>query len=205
MTRISRLVIIILVTTTARYSATGFCTRLLPCTTELMQCNDICFPSKHHPHRSVRRQQNMNDEDEVEKSEETKNKGGDTKREGLTWEELLLDAELRKIEFDSSMERKNSLLLPQRISQAITTLAWLFVVSGIILNQLGLAYVKDPSGGIGIGSLDERDFQREVLREGRMMNNAKKESSPVSIVPTEFSSHHILTWARRDYVDSTTT
>jgi hypothetical protein len=154
-----------------------------------MQCNDICVPSKHHPHRSVRRQQNMNDEDEVEKSEETKNKDGCTKREGLTWEELSLDPELRKIEFDSSMERKNSLLLPQRISQAITTLAWLFVVSGIILNQLGLAYVKDPSGGIRIGSLDERDFQREVLREGRMMNNAKKESSPVSIVPTEISSH----------------
>ncbi len=147
----------------------------------------------------MRRQQNRNDEDEVEKSEATKKKDGGTKREGLTWEELSADPELRKIEFDSSMNRKNSLLLPQRISQAITTLAWLFVVGGIALNQLGLAYIQDPSGGIGIGSLDERDFQREVIREGRMINNAEKESSTVPIVPTEISSHRILSWARQEH------
>ena len=78
-------------------------------------------------------------------------------------------------------------------------MAWLFVAGGIVLNQLGLAYVKDPSGGLGIGSLDERDFQREVIREGRMIHNAEKESSTVSFVPTEISSHHILSWARQEH------
>ena len=89
------------------------------------------------------------------------------KRAGLTWEEMMSDPELRQIEFDSSIKRKNSLLLPQRISAAVTTLGWLFVGFGILLNQLGLAYVQDPSGGIRIGSLDERDFQAEVVRGGR--------------------------------------
>ena len=56
------------------------------------------------------------------------------------------------------------MLLPQRISQAITTLGWTFVVTGIVLNSLGFAWVKNPEGGLGIGTLDQRDFQREMYR-----------------------------------------
>jgi len=137
----------------------------------------------------------MNDDDEVKLDKDNADRG--TKREGLTWEELSADPELRKMEFDSSMNRKNSLLLPQRISQAITTLAWLFVAGGIILNQFGLAYIKDPSGGIGIGSLDERDFQREVLREGRRINNADTERT-VSMIPKDIASKYILNLNGKD-------
>jgi hypothetical protein len=51
------------------------------------------------------------------------------------------------------MQRKNTMLLPQRISQATGIVAWSFVIGGIILNALGYAWVRDPSGGIGIGTL----------------------------------------------------
>jgi hypothetical protein len=139
----------------------------------------------------------MKNDDEAKIAEEMNNTDRDAKREGLTWEELSADPELRKMEFDSSMNRKNSLLLPQRISQAITTLAWLFVAGGIILNQFGLAYVKDPSGGIGIGSLDERDFQREVLREGRRMNNANAERT-VSMISKDIATNYIANLKGKD-------
>jgi hypothetical protein len=101
------------------------------------------------------------------KKERKEKKEEEERRAGVTWEEMMSDPELRQIEFDSSVRRKNAMLLPQRISAAVTTLGWLFVGCGILLNQLGLAYVRDPTGGIRIGSLDERDFQAEVVRGGR--------------------------------------
>ena len=101
------------------------------------------------------------------KKEKKKKKKDEEERAGVTWEEMMSDPELRQIEFDSSIKRKNAMLLPQRISAAVTTLGWLFVGCGILLNQLGLAYVRDPTGGIRIGSLNERDFQAEVVRGGR--------------------------------------
>ena len=115
------------------------------------------------------------DDDDIAATTTTEEEGGGKKenkdeeerRAGVTWEEMMSDPELRQIEFDSSVRRKNAMLLPQRISAAVTTLGWLFVGCGILLNQLGLAYVRDPTGGIRIGSLDERDFQAEVVRGGR--------------------------------------
>merc|ERR1719291_164769 len=84
---------------------------------------------------------------------------------GYTWEELQADPELRRLELESSRNRENRVFLPERISRAVTTLGWGFVVVGLLLNQFGLAWVRDPSGGVSIGTLDERDFQREVAKE----------------------------------------
>ena len=180
------LMIIFVISSSAQSSAACFC----------ITRHGIRLPPNHLHRQSARRQLRMYDDDEVEKSEDSNDTDSSTKREGLTWEELSADPELRKIEFDSSMNRKNSLLLPQRISQAITTLAWLFVAGGIILNQLGLAYIKAPSGGIGIGSLDERDFQREIIREGRRINT-ENEKGTVFVVPKEYATHHIFSWMRQ--------
>jgi hypothetical protein len=66
-----------------------------------------------------------------------------------SWAELQADEELRQLEFKSSMKRKNMLFLPQRISKAIYTLGWMFVITGIILNSFGFAYVEKPGGGLG--------------------------------------------------------
>jgi hypothetical protein len=66
-----------------------------------------------------------------------------------SWAELQADEELRQLEFKSSMKRKNMLFLPQRISKAIYTMGWMFVITGIILNSFGFAYVEKPGGGLG--------------------------------------------------------
>ena len=77
----------------------------------------------------------------------------DKKSNSYSWEELQADPELSQLERQSSLRRKNAMLLPQRISQATGIVAWTFVIVGIVLNTLGYAYVRDPSGGIGIGTL----------------------------------------------------
>ena len=110
------------------------------------------------------------------------------------------DPELQKIEFESSINRKNAMLLPQRISAAVTTLGWLFVGGGILLNQLGLAYVRDPAGGIRIGSLDERDFQAEVVRGGRReaATAEEKKSQYPSIPRSGDSNARVLSWLEQE-------
>jgi hypothetical protein len=50
----------------------------------------------------------------------------------------------------------------------------MFVITGIILNSLGFAYVKKPGGGLGIGTLDQRDFQREMYRRDDSDTSSKK-------------------------------
>ncbi|KAL7495240.1 hypothetical protein ACHAWT_004712 [Skeletonema menzelii] len=106
------------------------------------------------------RDNNSNNEDTTT----TKKKEKDKYEDSYSWAELQADEELRRAELKSSINRRNNMLLPQRISQAITTLGWTFVVTGIILNSLGFAWVKRPEGGLGIGTLDQRDFQREMYR-----------------------------------------
>ena len=56
-------------------------------------------------------------------------------RVGLTYDELMQDPEYRQMEFDESQKRRRSLFLGQDISRAITSLGWLFVIVGIILNK----------------------------------------------------------------------
>ena len=45
------------------------------------------------------------------------------------------DLELSQLEHNSSIQRKNAMLLPWRISQATSIVAWTFVIGGILLNS----------------------------------------------------------------------
>ena len=82
--------------------------------------------------------------------------------DSYSWAELQADERVRQLELNSSRKIRNTMLLPQRIAKAITTLGWSFVITGIVLNSLGFAWVERPEGGIGVGTLDQRDFQREM-------------------------------------------
>ena len=129
----------------------------------LLLCLAMCdgfFSVSVTKHNLVQKQKNnyqlnlnaQNDKNDSTESELEKNLD-DKESTSYTWEELQADPELSQLERKSSMQRKNAMLLPQRISQATGILAWTFVIVGIILNTLGYAYIRDPSGGIGIGTL----------------------------------------------------
>ncbi len=140
-----------------------------------------------------------NDENDVakENEKEEENVGREGGDDLLTWEQIMSDPELRKLEYDNSINRKNAMLLPQRISSAITSLGWLFVGGGIILNQLGYAYVRDSSGGIRIGSLNERDFQLEVVMEGRAAKKEKKAEGKLGGEGMDSSNPSVSQYERR--------
>eukprot|EP00584_Thalassiosira_punctigera_P020145 CAMPEP_0172574598 /NCGR_PEP_ID=MMETSP1067-20121228/136787_1 /TAXON_ID=265564 ORGANISM="Thalassiosira punctigera, Strain Tpunct2005C2" /NCGR_SAMPLE_ID=MMETSP1067 /ASSEMBLY_ACC=CAM_ASM_000444 /LENGTH=199 /DNA_ID=CAMNT_0013367231 /DNA_START=298 /DNA_END=897 /DNA_ORIENTATION=+ len=178
--------LVILLILTAVHCCSGFCLRPGPRT--LVLSNGIIGPRVHHQlPRQHQRSNNSNDDDDgVEKTD-----GGDD-RDLYTWEELQADPELRKVELDSSMNRKNNMLLPQRISMAVTTLGWMFVIGGVILEQSGYAWVKSPTGGLGIGTLDERDFQMEIMRERRKDEGEKNPT--LSVSETEIANIHVLNW-----------
>jgi len=120
-------------------------------------------------------------------------------RQGLTYDEMMRDPELREREFKASMKRKNQLFLGQTISRAVQTLAWGFVAVGFIANILGYAWVADPSGGLKIGTLEERDFQREMIKEKRRAEAEKEDPVAVSISRIQSSSvNHVLNWLEQD-------
>ena len=130
-------------------NTSGFCTRT------------YCTTSRASTIRLLQQSDNNSNEDDTFA---TKKKEKDKYDNSYSWAELQADEELRRAELQSSINRKNNMLLPQRISQAITTLGWTFVVTGVILNSLGYAWIERPEGGLGIGTLDQRDFQREMYR-----------------------------------------
>ncbi|KAL7542107.1 hypothetical protein ACHAXR_011531 [Thalassiosira sp. AJA248-18] len=157
----------------------------------------------HKPYdRRLPRRHMSSDDDDNEKKPNDKGDGNKKKPDdkSYTWEEIQADPELRKMEFDSSMNRKNKIFLPARISQAVTTLGWMFVIGGIILNQLGYAWVKDPSGGIGVGTLDERNFQREVMKEGRMAKDDGEKTPALSV--SKIADKHQFNWLEQQQQDS---
>ncbi len=104
------------------------------------------------------------DDNNSNNKDDTNKKDKNVDDESYSWAELQADEKLRQMEYNSSIKRKNAMLLPQRISRAIYTLGWTFVISGILLNSLGFAWISKPEGGIGIGTLDQRNFQRELYR-----------------------------------------
>eukprot|EP00985_Skeletonema_marinoi_P003396 scaffold1455_cov94-Skeletonema_marinoi.AAC.2 len=97
---------------------------------------------------------NNNDDINPTKNKEKESDGNDN--DSYSWAELQADEKLRQLELQKSKKRRNNMLLPQQISQAVTTLGWTFVVTGIVLNSLGFAWVKKPEGGLGIGTLDQQ-------------------------------------------------
>lgn len=142
------------------------------------------------PYTRQSRRYATNDENEEGKQPDEATKD---ERDGYTWAELQADPELRKVEFDSSMNRKNRLFLPGRISAAVSTVGWLFVGVGLILNAVGYAWVKDPSGGLGVGTLDERAFQKEIMRERRIQAQEAKESA-VPVARAGIANEHVSSW-----------
>jgi len=140
--------------------------------------------------------ENHDDKDESSANDESNDEN--RKKEGLTWDEMMADPELRQLENESSRKEWNELLLPQRVSQAVTTVGWMFVVGGAILPYFGFAYVRKPEGGIRIGTLDERDFQRELMRKDTL---SRKESKPTTISisrSSEETNGHIVSWLHKE-------
>mmetsp|Transcript_25672 Transcript_25672/g.47210 ORF Transcript_25672/g.47210 Transcript_25672/m.47210 type:complete len:210 (-) Transcript_25672:120-749(-) len=165
----------------------------------LVPSHGMCKP--HARHQLSRRHLSGDDDDGDDDGEKEKETDDTDDGDSYTWDELQADPELRKLEFDSSMNRKNKILLPQRISEAVTTLGWSFVIGGFILNTVGFAWVKNPSGGIGIGTLDERDFQREIMREGRRKDEGEKKPT-LSISRTEIVNKHLFSWIEEQQQNS---
>lgn len=137
-----------------------------------------------------------NDDNDADKDDKLEDKKEEEQRVGLTYDELMQDPEYRQKEFDESQKRRRSLFLGQDISRAITSLGWLFVIVGIILNNLGYAWVQSPGGGLGIGTLDDRDFQREIIREKKRdaEEEEKNNAAVQSISMSENTNMHIFGW-----------
>lgn len=151
----------------------------------------------------------MREDDEDGSSEKIENDGkrkegtgdkndddNDRNKNSYTWEEIQADPELSKLESDSTKKRYDMWFLPGRISRAVTTLAWGFVIVGFSLNLVGYGFVRDESGfGLRIGTMDERNFQREVY--GR--RTAKEETRAISsLSPTGRAQDSISSWLLSD-------
>lgn len=102
-------------------------------------------------------------EDE-EKDENNNNNNDDDNMK----EPSLTLAELAQMEENASRKNLEQLLLPNRISEAVTKLAWLFVLSGFALNAFGYGYVVKSDvpfyQRIQIDTLENRQFQMEVRK-----------------------------------------
>ena len=164
--------------------------------------NSSCAQQRHSLHRHMSSDNNDDDkEDTANRSvfddpmENKRDDKGD-ERQGLTYDEMMRDPELREREFKASMKRKNELFLGQTISRAVQTLAWGFVAVGFIANILGYAWVAAPGGGLKIGTLEERDFQREMIKEKRRAEAEKDDL--VSMSRIQSSDNHILNWLEQD-------
>lgn len=75
------------------------------------------------------------------------------------------------IEQEANRRVNDRLMLPRRVatsfSQTVGALAWTFIISGIILNFFGYAYVKDDTYGYRIDTIERKMFQEEVVRSMR--------------------------------------
>jgi len=191
---------ILLLLLAAVQRCSGFCSRPVSCTraTAVGISTPYTSQSLRRHLSSDDNNNNDDDDDDEQKQKSDGKKEKDDTVDGYTWAELQADPELSKFEFKSSMKRKNKMFLGQNISRAITTLGWAFVIGGFVLNSVGYAWVKNPAGGLGVGTLDERDFQREIMREERRANNedanAKEEKSTSLSLSKAETSEHILAW-----------
>ena len=171
------------------------------CTQSNINIDTSYAQQRHSLHRHMSSDDN-NDDDNKDTTTRSvfddpmENKRDDRdERQGLTYDEMMRDPELREREFKASMKRKNELFLGQTISRAVQTLAWGFVAVGFIANILGYAWVADPSGGLKIGTLEERDFQREMIKEKR---RAEAEKEEVALSRIQRSDNHVLNWLEQD-------
>jgi hypothetical protein len=92
----------------------------------------------------------MKEEDDKEEEEE------EEKDEPITL------AELTRMEEESSRKVMDRLLLPQRIGEAVTSMAWLFVIGGFLLNVFGYDYVVNENHMLTIDTLENSQFQNAM-------------------------------------------
>jgi hypothetical protein len=87
-------------------------------------------------------------------------------------EDDLVDA--FRAEEEASQKVTRRLIMPRvimkSISQTITAIGWSFLVVSFVLQALGYALVLDDSTGLRIDTLDAQNFQQEVNRSIREMN-----------------------------------
>jgi hypothetical protein len=88
----------------------------------------------------------------------------------LSYEELSQDAELSRQEQATSDKRTAGFVLPDRIGQAVTVSAWLFVVVSIFLKANGYGWVRQPDGWIAIDTLQNRAFQNEGRKQQKTLS-----------------------------------
>ena len=142
--------LLLLLTCSNVHHAEGFCIRTTYTHTAASVCRQrSTLLSLQEGNQNNNDNNNNNNDDVASQDRKTEKKTKGEIDNSYSWAELQADEELRQLEFKSSMKRKNMLFLPQRISKAIYTLGWMFVITGIILNSLGFAYVEKPGGGLG--------------------------------------------------------
>ncbi len=162
------------------HHAEGFCIRTTYTRTAASICRQRSTLLSLQEGNQNNNSNNNNNDDVASEDHKKEKKTKSDIDNSYSWAELQADEELRQLEFKSSMKRKNMLFLPQQISKAIYTLGWMFVITGIILNSLGFAYVEKPGGGLGVGTLDQREFQREMYRRDDSDNSSKKIGNTIS-------------------------
>jgi hypothetical protein len=123
----------------------------------------------HPTHSTLRR---MKSDDDNEKDDEMNN----TKL--LTYEELSRDPELSRKEQEASDRRSAGFVLPERIGQAVTVTAWLFVGVSIFLNANGYGWVRQPEGWISIDTLQNRAFQNEARKPQKTVSSQSNTFQP---------------------------
>ena len=109
-------------------------------------------------------EQEQDDEDINTTIENDGDNDGDVDSKQLyTFEEVSSDPELFQAEQEASRRVSDRMLLPDRINKVMTATAWLFVIAGIVLQQIGYGFVVDPDTHmITIDTLEHRAFLLEL-------------------------------------------
>jgi hypothetical protein len=96
----------------------------------------------------------------------------DDKEEEKEKDEPITLAELNRMEEESSRKVMDRLLLPQRIGEAVTSVAWLFVIGGFLLNVFGYDYTVNENHMLTIDTVENSQFQNAM--RGSMKEAAKQ-------------------------------
>mmetsp|Transcript_7206 Transcript_7206/g.8214 ORF Transcript_7206/g.8214 Transcript_7206/m.8214 type:complete len:219 (-) Transcript_7206:88-744(-) len=109
----------------------------------------------------------------------------------LTYDELSRDPNLLMQSERASDNILNTLTLPNRIGDAITTTGWVFVGVGLLLNINGYGYVVNSEGRITIDTLDNRAFQMEINKGNKRARTGTTASYNTNS-PSSASLQHYL-------------
>jgi len=138
-----------------------------------------------------RRRMVENNNDEKEKEKSSSNKNDEDNNNLLTYDELSRDPNLLIQSEKASDNILNTLTLPNRIGDAITTMGYLFVGVGLLLNINGYGYVVNSEGRITIDTLDNRAFQMEINKGNKRARTGTTASYNTNS-PSSASLQHYL-------------